>query len=96
MGDDYHKPEHRKLADDLLADLDGEHLASKANALTGGSMRGEDALRVLRMVILAALHAPGTEVIVAGFAAAVVDGTLNVYLHGVLASRDLKGGSEGI
>lgn len=89
MSDDYHSPENVKLADDLLADLDGELLALKANTLTGGCMRGEDALKVARMVVLAALHKPGTEVIVAGFAARVTGLQLDVYLHSELASRDL-------
>lgn len=89
MSDDYHSTENVKLTDDLLADLDGELLALKANTLTGGCMRGEDALKVARMVVLAALHAPGTEVIVAGFAACVTGNQLNVYLHGEVASRDI-------
>lgn len=36
MSDDYHSTENVKLTDDLLADLDGELLALKANTLTGG------------------------------------------------------------
>lgn len=97
MSDEYHSPKNLKLADDLLADLDGEGLAVKANALTGGCMRGEDALKVGRMVILAALHAPGTEIIVAGFAACVNGTQLDFYMHGEVASRDIpQDGEEGL
>jgi hypothetical protein len=97
MSEDYHHPAHVKLAEDLLADLDGEGLAMKANALTGGCMRGEDALKVGRMVILAALHAPGTEILVAGFAACVNGPQLDFYMHGEVASRDIpQDGEEGL
>ena len=44
--DDYHQPQHVKLVEEMLAELDGKELAAKSNALTGGSMRGEDALKV--------------------------------------------------
>lgn len=89
MSEPYHQPEHISFVETMLADLSGEDLAAKGNALTGGCMRGEDALKVAKMVALAAMHAPGTEVIVAGFAACVSGDQLNLYLHGELASREI-------
>ena len=89
MSDDYHSPENEKLTSDLLADLDGKVLALQSNALIGGSMLGEGALKMARMVMLTALRAPGTEVVVAGFAARVRDGKLSFWMQGEPVSRDL-------
>lgn len=87
--DSYHKLQHRTLVDDMLAELDGGELAEKINTLTGGCMRAEDALKLAGMVALAALHAPDTEVLVAGIGARADGMTLRIYCQANLAEKSL-------
>lgn len=58
-----------ETASNLLEQLDGEEMARKANAITRGSQTASGAMKLIRLVLLAALRTPGQTVTVAGFSA---------------------------
>jgi hypothetical protein len=70
---DFDKPEDLATTEALLATLDGSKMAKNCNAITGGCLRAEDALKVAKMVCLAALRRPGQMVQVAGLCALADD-----------------------
>lgn len=60
-------PDQSESIDLAIAKLDIDELAMKSNALTGGCLRGIDAMKVLRLVAFSAMSNRGKEVVVAGF-----------------------------
>lgn len=72
-------PDHVKAVDDLIETLDAASLATKSNALTGGCLREEDVLKVVKLTALSAIRLAGREVIVAGVGAVWKDGVLKLF-----------------
>lgn len=66
MSEAIDNPLHQPAVDSALARMDIEGMAAKSNALTGGCLRGQDALKVARMVCFAALRSPHKIITVAG------------------------------
>lgn len=67
---------HTAAVDSALVKLDIDGMAAKSNMLTGGCLRGHDAMKVARMVSFAALRAPEKIVSVAGIQGQLKGGTL--------------------
>lgn len=71
-----------QMIDERISALDLPMLASVSNMITGGSLRAEDARKVLRMLAESAVGNPGREVIVAGLRAYFPGTSLQLGLAG--------------
>lgn len=68
----------------MIDAVDAEDLAEKSNAITGGCLRGEDAVKVAGMVCEAAMRQPGRAVHVAGLLATFAEGRLTLSVSGLI------------
>lgn len=82
-------PEQSSAIDEALASLDTEDLAAKSNALTGGCLRGIDALKVARLVAFSAARNPGRRVVVAGVSGEMAGGRISLGFSGPLCDIQL-------
>lgn len=84
------KPDHVRAVDNFVQTLDGEELAGNMNALSGGCLRGKDAINVARLVSIAALRHPGKAVLVAGLGAWWEHGKLNLFIGTEVAAAEIE------
>ena len=94
MSETLDNPKHAAAVDAALAELPAADLAEKANFLTGSALRADDALKVARLVCMAALWTPGKVIRVAGFAAAFSDGHLTLAVTGDITDIRIPDGEE--
>lgn len=84
MPEQLDNPDQSEAIDSALAKLDIDKIAEKSNALTGGCLRGIDALKVARMVAFNAVRNPGQQIVVAGISGLYVGLTLTMGYSGEL------------
>lgn len=94
MSEPLDKPEHTAALDVALKAIDANALAAKSNSLTAGCLRGEDAVKVARMVALAAIRQPGKSVCVAGIRAEFNAGHLSLGLAGHITDIEIPTGED--
>ena len=88
--DPFDKPEHVSAVESFVGQLDGDELADNINAISGGCLRGRDALNVARLVSLTALRHRGRAILVAGLGAQWDHGKLNLFTGTEIASADIE------
>lgn len=86
----FDQPERSAAVDALIETLDTTDLAAKSNALTGGCLREEDLVKVIKLVAMTAIRTPGLEVIVAGVGASWDGKDLSLFLAAEVATSTLE------
>ena len=94
MSDPIDNPTQAAALDAALVKLDIAKLSEISNTLTGGCLRPEDAMKVTRMVALAAIRQPGKTVCVAGIRAEYNAGHLAVGYSREITDIEIPTGEE--
>lgn len=94
MSEPIDNPLHAAAVDSALVKLDMAEMAAKSNTLTGGCLRGQDAVKVARMVSFAALRAPEKVVRVAGIMGQFKGGALYLAYSADIVAIEIPTGGD--